>query len=157
MGTLLMESVVENEQGIIMRILENLRKKMALNKLSPSAQKVQEFMEEIDMNFNGYGGLTMHRLAVSEFGYLLRYLTEGKIESFSDFRAIVEQKEFIAESIRKELSKDVLRESEVFGYSRETTEGNILRLQKIVNSIDDYTALCDRLGVDIYAAQNRGQ
>jgi hypothetical protein len=135
------------------RILEKFRNLIAKKKVCPNTAKVQEFMAEIDMTFNGYGGLSMHRLAVSEFGYLIRYLTGGKIESFSDFRVIVENKEVIDESIKKELSKDVLRESEVFGYSRETTEGNILRLQKIVNSICEYTALCDRLGVNIYAAR----
>lgn len=137
-----------------MRILEKFRNLIAKKQVCPSTAKVQEFMAEIDMTFNGYGGLSMHRLAVSEFGYLIRYLTDGKIESFSDFRVIVENKEAIDESIKAELSKDILRESEVFGYSRETTEGNILRLQKIVNSICEYTALCDRLGVNIYAARD---
>ena len=123
-------------------------------KLCPKIAKVQNFMTGIDMDFKGYGGLNMHRLAVSDFGYLIRYMTDGKIDSFSDLRAISENKMAIEEAIEQELSRDVLRESEVFGYSREIAEGNILRLQKIVNSICEYTALCDKLGVNIYAARD---
>lgn len=137
-----------------MRVLEKLKNKLTRKKNCPKTKKAQEFMAGIDMNFNGYGGLTMHRLAVNEFGYLIRYLTNGNIESFSDFRLITNNKHLIDERIKNELLKDVLRESEVFGYSRETTEGNILRLQKIVDSIYEYTNLCDRLGVDIYAARD---
>lgn len=137
-----------------MRILEQIKGLIVKEKLCPKTAKVREFMTGIDMDFKGYGGLNMHRLAVSEFGYLIRYLTDGKIDSFSDLRVIAENKIVIEESIEKELSRDVLRESEVFGYSREITEGNILRLQTIVNSICEYTVLCDKLGVNIYAARD---
>lgn len=137
-----------------MRVIEKL-KDMAIKKRECSKlAEVKGFMAEINMDFNGYGGLNIHRLVVSEFGYLLRYLTGGEIDSFSDFRVIAENKLAIEDNIKKELARDVLHESEVFGYSRDTTEGNILRLQKIVNSICEYTVLCDELGVDIYAARS---
>lgn len=136
-----------------MLILNKLMSIITKKKTNPKTAKVQEFMAKINMTFNGYGGLCMHSLVVSDFGYLIRYLTEGKIDSFSDFRAITENKELIEKSIKRELSKEILRESEAFGYSREISEGNILRLQKIVNSIYEYTTLCDELEVDIYHAR----
>jgi len=39
------------------------------------------------MTFDGFGGLVIHHLVVSEFGYLLRYLTDGKLEE-SGFRSL---------------------------------------------------------------------
>lgn len=106
-------------------------------------------MHENSMSFEGYGGLVVHGLVVHEFGYLLRYLTKGKQDRLDDFRAIRENRDLILSAIKSELSKEVLRESEVFGCSRETTEGNILNLQKIVISICEYVDLCERLDLDI--------
>jgi len=137
-----------------MGILEKIKSKMAGKSENPDMKEIRKFMSTINMTFNGYGGLSVHGLVVSEFGYLIRYLTNKKIDSLSDFRIIAQHKALIDKSIQAELSKSVLRESEVFGYSREITEGNILRLQKIVNSICGYTKLCDTLGVDTYAARD---
>lgn len=106
-------------------------------------------MQDNGMTFEGFGGLVIHHLVVYEFGYLLRYLTDGKIERFDDFDLINKNKEFILSAIDEELSKEVLRESEVFGYSREITEGNIRNLQKIIITICSYVDLCRKLELDL--------
>lgn len=106
-------------------------------------------MRDNGMTFEGFGGLVIHNLVVSEFGYLIRYLTKGKIERFDDFDLINENKELIFSAIDEELSKEVLRESEVFGYSREITEGNIKNLQKIIVTICSYVDLCRKLELDL--------
>ena len=116
----------------------------------PKLKTVLTFMSERGMTFQGYGGLVIHNLVVYEFGYLIRYLTDKKVGYFKDFSLIVNEKNMIDEAIKEELSKDVLRESEAFGYSREITEGNITNLEKIVDTIVDYVNLCDDLGVDPY-------
>jgi len=69
----------------------------------------------------GFGGLIIHSLVVSEFSYLLRYVTDNKIERFNDFHLIYKNKDEILNVIETEIKKEVLNESEVFGYSREIT------------------------------------
>lgn len=122
---------------------------MSIFKLYNNKKVRSQFMQENDMTFEGFGGLVIHHLVVSEFGYLLRYLTDGKLERFDDFQLINENKESILSAIDDELSKEVLRESEVFGYSREITEGNIKNLQKIIVTICSYVDLCRKLELDI--------
>ena len=117
--------------------------------------EIDLFMADHEMTFNGYGGLNIHRLLVREFGFLLRYITEKEIDTLSDFRVIAQNSVMINENIKQELSKDVLRESEALGCSRQTAEGNLTRLRGIVKVITEYTALCDRLGVDLYAARDK--
>ncbi|KAB7687681.1 hypothetical protein GBN24_14310 [Plesiomonas shigelloides] len=106
-------------------------------------------MRDNGMTFEGFGGLVIHNLVVSEFGYLLRYLTKGKIERFDDFDLINENKELIFSAMHEELSKEVLRETEVFGYSREITEENINNLKEIIITICSYVDLCRKLELDL--------
>lgn len=117
--------------------------------------EIDLFMAKHEMTFHGFGGLNIHSMLVREFGYLLRYITDKKIDSLSDFRVIANNSEMINLNIKRELSKDVLRESEALGVSRQTAEGNMTRLRGIVNVITQYTAMCDRLGADLYAAREK--
>jgi hypothetical protein len=80
-------------------------------------------------------------------------LTEGRLDTLYDFREVFNCGELLLSSIRQELSRDVLRESEALGYSRQTTEGNMLRLQGLVETIVQYVTLCDRYKVDPEAAR----
>lgn len=123
------------------------------SKVNVLPKEVKEFIAEHEILFNGYGGLNINRQVVSEYGYLVRMIGDGKLEALSDFRAVFDHGVFLRENIRKELSKKVLRESEVFGYSRQTTEGNMIRLQGLVETIIQYVALCDQYQVDPDAAR----
>jgi len=111
---------------------------------------VIEFMKKNEIDFAGYGGLNMHRQVVREYGYLLRYVTEGEIETFQDFQAIRDSNIGIIKSIDKELTKPLLRESEVYGYSRQTAEGNLARLKALISTITEYVDLCETLDIDPY-------
>lgn len=106
-------------------------------------------MHEHNMRMEGFGGLIIHSLVVSEFSYLLRYVTDNKIERFNDFHLIYKNKDEILNVIETEIKKEVLNESEVFGYSREITEGNIKNLRKIIICICDYVDLCDSLNLEL--------
>ncbi|QXQ20684.1 hypothetical protein [Pseudomonas tolaasii] len=120
-------------------------------------RKVAEFMDKNEMNFAGYGGLNIHRQVVREYGYLLRYITEGKLDTFQDFRAIRDSHVDIIKSIDQELAKPLLRESEVYGYSRQTAEGNLIRLKALIATITEYTNLCETLGINLYDPNSAGR
>jgi hypothetical protein len=122
-------------------------------KSNPLPKEIKEFIINHDIKFNGFGGLNINRQVVSEYGYLVRILTEGRLETLYDFRDIFNHGGLLRENIKQELSRDVLRESEAFGYSRQTTEGNILRLQGLVETIIQYVALCDQYQIDPDAAR----
>jgi len=120
-------------------------------------RKVAEFMDKNEINFAGYGGLNIHRQVVKEYGYLLRYITDGKLDTFQDFRAIRDSHVDIIKSIDQELAKPLLRESEVYGYSRQTAEGNLVRLKALISTITEYTDLCETLGIDLYDTNSTGR
>lgn len=137
--------------NILTKIYDFLAKRQSSHApLDARVRQVVDFMEKHEINFDGYGGLNIHRQVVREYGYLLRYVTESKLDTFSDFRAIRDHRAVILENIDSELAKPVLREAEVFGYSRQTTEGNLVRMRALVETISLYTALCETLDVDIY-------
>ncbi|MDO7927764.1 hypothetical protein Q6A51_13290 [Pseudomonas sp. KFB-139] len=136
----------------MLSLITKLFQKITDKKTKPT--EIEKFMSDHAMTFHGYGGLNINRLVVHEFGYLIRYLTDKKLDSFRDFRAISKSALAINQEINAELSKEILRESEALGVSRETAVGNMQRLQGIINTIAQYTALCDRLNVDLYAARD---
>lgn len=113
-------------------------------------KRVQDFMRAHGMTFHGFGGLVVNELVANEFGYLLRYLTDGKLDSFSDLRKICGNRELILDAIDVELAKELPRESEVFHYPREIAEGNLLNLRVIVETTCEYVDLCDRYRFGIH-------
>ena len=144
-------------ENILTKIYDFLARKTPSNApLDTRVRQVVDFMNKNEINFNGYGGLNIHRQVVREYGYLLRYVTEGKLDTFEDFQGIRDHQAAIVENIDRELAKPMLRESEVFGYSRQTAEGNLLRMKALVETIALYTALCETLGIDIYAPRAAG-
>lgn len=122
-------------------------------KPNPLPKEIKEFIINHEINFYGFGGLNINRQVVREYGYLVRMLTEGRLETLYDFREIFTHGELLRNSIKQELSRDVLRESEALGYSRQTTEGNMLRLQSLVETIIQYVTLCDQYKIDPDAAR----
>jgi hypothetical protein len=109
------------------------------------------------MSFNGFGGLIIHGMVASEFGYLLRYLTVGKLERINEFEKIREEKDQILLAITNELGKSALRESEVFRISREDAIGNMNNLRVIIECICDYVDLCRSLDIELFPDENTDQ
>jgi|SRR5690554_1574352 len=128
---------------------------MNLLKRFRGRKQIKDFMRDHRMTFYGLGGLVVHNLVVSEFGYLLRYLTEGKLDTFRDIREIYRNKELILKAIDSELAKDLPRESEVFRYPREIADGNLINLRTIVEVLSDYLELCEQCDVDPYEFEKR--
>jgi len=122
---------------------------MGIFQIYKNKRKRLIFMHENRMSMESFSGLIIHNLIVSEFSYLLRYLTDNRIERFNDFYLIHKNKNEILSAIEIELEKDVLKESEVFGYSREITEGNIKNLRAIIICICEYVDLCDSLNLEL--------
>lgn len=116
-----------------------------------------EFMNRHGMSFNGFGGLVICDLVASEFGYLLRYLTDGELDRIGEFENIRDKKDQILSAIKDELDKPVLRESEALGISREIAQSNMENLRCIVECICDYVDLCRSLDLEIYPDENPEQ
>jgi hypothetical protein len=116
-----------------------------------------EFMSRHGMSFNGFGGLVICDLVASEFGYLLRYLTDGELDRIGEFEKIREKKDQILSAIKDELEKPTLRESEALGVSRGTAISNMENLRCIIESICDYVDLCRSLDLEIYPDENPDQ
>lgn len=93
---------------------------------------------QLDANFGiKFDGLSIKGDAVSEFSYLLRYLTNGALENFNNFQAIDEHKEQILRAIERELSQELIRE-QTLGVSREAAETHLKKLAAIITTISDY-------------------
>jgi hypothetical protein len=93
---------------------------------------------QLDANFGiKFDGLSIKGDVVSEFSYLLRYVTNGALENFNDFQAIYEHREHILRAVERELSQELMRE-QAFGVSRETAETHLKKLAAIVTTISDY-------------------
>lgn len=100
------------------------------------------FMAEQGMSLQGYdGGLVIHHLMVSELGYLLRNVTDGRLERFDDFQTITQASPLILSAIQTEMEKPVLREQEAFKIDRESAQMNMQNLAKIVRCISDFVVL----------------
>jgi hypothetical protein len=101
-------------------------------------QREERKAQELNINFNGFGGLVIDHLVVNEFNYLLRFITDGELESFSDFQKISKNQVAILNNIELELTKEKMKEEDAFNVSRATAEGNMKNLANIVSKISTY-------------------
>ncbi|MDA8093317.1 MAG: hypothetical protein M0T84_05280 [Betaproteobacteria bacterium] len=87
--------------------------------------------------------LVANGLCISEFGYLLRYISEGALDAFGDLHAVASQRAHLLAVIDAELVQPVLREEQSLGIGHETAVYNMRNLRGIVDTIYQYCALLD--------------
>ena len=109
----------------------------------------QRLLLKHSVNFNGFGGLVVANQVVSEFGYLLRFITDGLVSDFDDLRKSKVNAAKRVAQIAIESDKQILSEQATRGLARATAVGNMANLRKVVRCIEGYVADCDAAGIDL--------
>lgn len=105
------------------------------------------FEAQHEFTLNGRMGFSIHRLVVSEFGYLLRHVTDGKHDNFDNFTAIARDEREIDLSITKEINLDLPREAEVKMTTVEGARHNLENMRSIVHVIARYVEFAKEHGL----------
>lgn len=100
--------------------------------------KLKKVAAENGINFDGQMGLSINNNLVSDFGYLLRYYTDGQLESFSDRAKIHEVKDKAISAIDQDLKNVKTREEEALNISRASAEANLKNLKNIIIALSNY-------------------
>ncbi|RAZ48864.1 hypothetical protein [Campylobacter hyointestinalis] len=117
-------------------------------------QKIKKFLEQNRINFNGYGGFNIDGLVINEFGYLIKYISDGTISNFYDLQKIHQNKDMLLKNIDKECSKETLKEQEHFNISHETAIYNQNNLKNIIIKICSFIDICKELKLDYIKVKN---
>lgn len=125
-----------------------------LNKGNPpdTPKALRDFENEWDYRLDESGYLTIGKAGfVSEFGYLLRYITEdfagGAIDNFRDFERIANNFPVIDACILVELKNDAPRETRLT--SLEIARMNLMNLQLIVQCLTAYVEMARAEGLPL--------
>lgn len=105
--------------------------------------KLKKIAQKHRINFCGnYRALSIGGLLVSEFGYLLRHYSNGKLKSFDNFFSVYEIKDNLLRNIDSDFESDSPREFESGMVGKETALGNLRNLKGIILAISEYTETC---------------
>lgn len=107
--------------------------------------QVDKFLLQHKMNLRGDYGFSVNGLMVSEFGYLLREVSGGKLHNFDNFNAIHAAFPAINGAIAQQIMAPVLVEEKALGIAHETALYNMRNLRNICVTISKYVELLDRL------------
>lgn len=110
---------------------------------------VEEFCKKWRFHLYDEYGFVVDGLLVSEFGYLLRYVTSEKYDSFKNFEAIADDFAAIDGAIFSEMSKAIPREAEVNFTSPDGARRNLENMRYIVRAITEYVDLAKKLELPI--------
>jgi len=100
--------------------------------------KLKKVAKKNAINFNGHMGLSINGKIVSEFGYLLRYYTDGELDSFIDRSKIYAVKDQVIKSIDEDFLNEKTREEKNLRVSRTTAEANMRNLKFIIIALSNY-------------------
>lgn len=90
------------------------------------------------IEFNDGKAITVNGLLISEFGYLLRYYSNGKLDNFDNLQAIAELSDSLIAAIDTELMADETKEQRNLGVSRNTAIANLGNLRSIILTLTAY-------------------
>lgn len=90
------------------------------------------------IEFHDGKAITVNGLLISEFGYLLRYYSNGKLDHFDNLQAIAESSNNLIAAIDAELMADETREQQNLGVSRSTAIANLGNLRSIILTLTAY-------------------
>ena len=104
-----------------------------INKIS-KIKEIEEYFIKNEIDFY-FSYITIKKNIISEYGYLLNYVSNGKVETFDDLDKVLENKEIILKNIDDELSKAVLVEGAYYNISNESAKTNMEDLKTIILTI----------------------
>ena len=97
-------------------------------------KEIEEYFIKNEIDFY-FSYMTIKKNVISEYGYLLNYVSNGKVETFDDLDKVLENKEIILKNIDDELSKAVLVEGAYYNISNESARTNMEDLKTIILTI----------------------
>lgn len=114
-----------------MNIINKISKTIKDEKL---LKEIEEYFIKNEIDFY-FSYMTIKKNVISEYGYLLNYVSNGKVETFDDLNKVLENKEIILKNIDDELSKAVLVEGAYYNISNESARTNMEDLKTIILTI----------------------
>lgn len=97
-------------------------------------KEIEEYFIKNEIDFY-FSYITIKKNIISEYGYLLNYVSNGEVKTFDDLDKVLENKEIILENIDNELSKKVLREEANLNISNKSAKTNMEDLKTIILTI----------------------
>lgn len=128
-----------------MNIINKISKIIKDKKLLKEIEKYF-IKNEIDFYFSY---MTIKKNMISEYGYLLNYVSNGEVETFNDLDKVLENKEVILKNIDDELSKKVLREEANLNISNESAKTNMEDLKTIILTISNLKEYAKTLNLSL--------
>lgn len=114
-----------------MNIINKISKTIKDEKL---LKEIEEYFIKNEIDFY-FSYMTIKKNIISEYGYLLNYVSNGKVETFDDLDKVLKNKEVILKNIDDELSKAVLVEGAYYNISNESARTNMEDLKTIILTI----------------------
>ncbi|HDR9761533.1 hypothetical protein KDX16_15720 [Burkholderia vietnamiensis] len=115
-------------------------------------RQLLEWMVKNRMELDTVRDLSIDGLLVREFGYLLRHVTDGQLDTFKDFEKVHDLYPLIVAGINKDMQDPLEVERNLADL--ETARANLTNLRRIVDVIARYVEKCrdlhltDRLALD---------
>lgn len=127
--------------NIINKISKIIKDKKLLN-------EIEEYFIKNEIDFY-FSYMTIKKNMISEYGYLLNYVSNGKVETFDDLDKVLENKEVILKNIDDELSKAVLVEGAYYNISNENARTNMEDLKTIILTISNLKEYAKTLNLSL--------
>lgn len=128
-----------------MNIINKISKTIKDKKL---LKEIEEYFIKNEIDFY-FSYITIKKNIISEYGYLLNYVSNGEVETFDDLNKVLENKEVILKNIDDELSKKVLREEANLNISNESAKTNMEDLKTIILTISNLKEYAKTLNLSL--------
>lgn len=128
-----------------MNIINKISKTIKDKKL---LKEIEEYFIKNEIDFY-FSYITIKKNIISEYGYLLNYVSNGEVETFNDLNKVLENKEVILKNIDDELSKKVLREEANLNISNESAKTNMEDLKTIILTISNLKEYAKTLNLSL--------
>lgn len=111
-------------------------------------KEIEEYFIKNEIDFY-FSYMTIKKNAISEYGYLLNYVSNGKVKTFDDLDKVLENKEIILKNIDDELSKAVLVEEAYYNISNKSARINMEDLKTIILTISNLKEYAKTLNLSL--------
>lgn len=128
-----------------MNIINKISKTIKDEKL---LKEIEEYFIKNEIYFY-FSYMTIKKNIISEYGYLLNYVSNGEVETFDDLDKVLENKEIILKNIDDELSKAVLVEGAYYNISNESARTNMEDLKTIILTISNLKEYAKTLNLSL--------
>lgn len=127
--------------NIINKISKILKDKQLL-------KEIEEYFIKNEIDFY-FSYITIKKNIISEYGYLLNYVSNGEVETFDNLDKVLKNKEVILKNIDDELSKAVLVEGAYYNISNESARTNMEDLKTIILTISNLKEYAKTLNLSL--------